>query len=113
MAAIAGAMVAGGGLATQAASATAPVISTEPGGVIRADIAPDESWTCGGWSLQPPFVNSAPTSGVLRGPVTGRMTFTPGSDVWVFCTRSWVMPLDLNVLVHPELDWNHVIRTEN
>ncbi|MEC3958597.1 hypothetical protein VMT65_36565 [Nocardia sp. CDC153] len=98
---VAGAVIAAGVIGTQSASATAPVITTEPGGVIRADIAPGEWWNCGGWSLQPPFINSAPAFGAVQGPDTLRMTFTPGADVWVFCNGTGL----------PIYDWNHIIKT--
>ncbi|MGW4356528.1 hypothetical protein ACWELJ_31025 [Nocardia sp. NPDC004582] len=110
---IAGFVTTAGVIGAQSASATPPVITTEPGGVIRADIAPGEWWNCGGWSLRPPFINGAPPIGLVQGPGTARMTFTPGADVWVFCTRNWLPNFDAQALIHPELDWNHVIRTQN
>ncbi|WP_405486771.1 hypothetical protein [Nocardia sp. NBC_00511] len=83
-AALTGAVLATGLLTAQTASAT-PVPTPEPGGVIRIDVPENEWWNCGGWSLQPPFVGSDPVTGM----VTNRplyLHFTPGADVWVFCT---------------------------
>lgn len=96
---IAGAIAACGVLGAGTASATPPVKTPEPGGVIRIDLAPGESWSCGGWSLQPPFVASAPNFGFAQGgPLY--MQFTPGADVWVFCTGSGT----------PIYDWSSIIK---
>ncbi|MEC3920465.1 hypothetical protein [Nocardia sp. CDC160] len=82
--AIIGAAAACGMLCTQTASATVPVATPEPGGVIRMDLAPGESWNCGAWSLQPPFVTSDPLTG-LASDRPLYLHLTPGANAWVFC----------------------------
>ncbi|MEV6770543.1 hypothetical protein AB0N05_18165 [Nocardia sp. NPDC051030] len=82
---VATALIAVGTFGAGLASATPPVATPEPGGVIRMDTVPGEWWNCGGWSLQAPFVGSDPASGLAEGrPLY--LHFAPGSDVWVFCT---------------------------
>ncbi|MFJ9368083.1 hypothetical protein ACIRRA_27180 [Nocardia sp. NPDC101769] len=87
--AIAGVVAVCGLLGTQAASATPPVATPEPGGVIRMDPVPGEWWNCAGWSLRPPFIGSDPVTGLSEGrPLY--LHFAPGADVWMFCTgASW------------------------
>ncbi|NNH75919.1 hypothetical protein HLB23_39735 [Nocardia uniformis] len=75
-----------GTLGMQAASATPPIPTPEPGGVIRLDIAPGEWWSCNAASLQPPFYQVSP--GIYQyslGPNPIYMRFTPGADVWTTC----------------------------
>ncbi|MTE14856.1 hypothetical protein [Nocardia aurantiaca] len=85
--AMAGAVVAVGVMSARTASATVPVATPEPGGVIRLDPAPGELWNCGGWSLRAPFATSDPLSG-LAADRPLYLHFTPGADVWVFCEGS-------------------------
>lgn len=74
------------GFGTNAAQATPPVPVPEPGGVIRLDLALGEWWGCQGWSLQPPFFQTAPAYGqYVLGPAPLYMRFAPGADVWVEC----------------------------
>lgn len=76
-------------LGAPTASATPPVPTPEPGGIIRMDIAPGEWWNCNGYSLQPPFYWTGP--GVFQyaqGPDPIYLQFAPGADVWVLCNGS-------------------------
>ncbi|MGW4245837.1 hypothetical protein [Nocardia sp. NPDC004722] len=81
-----GAFIGLGFIGAPVAGATPPVISTEPGGVIKMDTAPGEWWECTGWSFQPPFFQQSP--GLMQytlGPEPIYLRFTPGADVWVEC----------------------------
>lgn len=85
-AALASAVATFGILGSQTASATPPVPTPEPGGVIRMDIAPGEWWNCNGSSLQPPFYQMSP--GIYQysqGPNPIYLRFTPGADVVIGC----------------------------
>jgi len=86
---VAAIMSAGIGLGVGTASATPPVATPEPGGVIRMDIAPGEWWNCSATSVAPPFLQYAP--GYLQfslGPNPAFFRFAPGADVWVSCLGS-------------------------
>jgi hypothetical protein len=69
-------------MGTNLGQATPPVPIPEPGGIIRMDLAPGEWWSCDGWSLAPPFHQTAP---IVLGPDPAFMRFAPGADVWVRC----------------------------
>ena len=69
-------------LGSSMAHATPPVPVPEPGGIIRIDLAPGEWWSCDGWSIAPPFHQTAP---IVLGPDPAFMRFAPGADVWVRC----------------------------
>ncbi len=86
---VAAIMAAGIGLGVGTASATPPVATPEPGGIIRMDLAPEEWWYCNGYSLAPPFLQTAP--GFLQlglGPNPIVFRFTLGADVWINCSGS-------------------------
>jgi hypothetical protein len=87
------------GIGASSAEATPPVATPEPGGVIRFDLPPGEWWSCGGYSLQAPFVQFSP--GIYQyvlGPSPIYVHFTPGADVLVGCNGTglpvvWYGPL--------------------
>lgn len=85
-AALAMGVAAFGMLGTHMASATPPVPTPEPDGVIRFDLAPGELWRCSGMSLQPPFNQAGPGPfQYMQGPEPIYLRFAPGADVWVGC----------------------------
>ncbi|MEZ7236154.1 MULTISPECIES: hypothetical protein [Rhodococcus] len=73
-------------LAVGPASATPPVATPEPGGIIRMDLAPGETWECEGWSLEPPYLQVIPDFYKFEtGPNPMFFRYTPGTRVFIQC----------------------------
>ncbi|NMN96734.1 hypothetical protein [Antrihabitans stalactiti] len=72
----------GGGVA----GATPPVVTPEPGGLIRVDIGAGEWWECEGYSLAPPFLQVVPDFYIFElGPTPIYLRYAPGTPAWVSC----------------------------
>lgn len=80
------------------ASATPPVVTPQPGGVIRIDLPPGEGWYCAGNSFSAPFLNVTPP---VIGPKTWYMGFFPGADVFLGC-EGFAAPFLPAWLVHTQ-----------